>query len=140
MANQTDASGLSCLQALFGQFRRNVNFAALITSEVRGHYDQDNHEVIMELSQAHDLRPESSDSLDILNSYAGPAMVQLNDGHWIVLVNSVQFVKGEQAGIMDSRLNTPGKADGNWAYRITKEQLDAIPKARFLELNRMYHR
>ena len=109
MANQTDASGLSCLQALFGQFRRNVNFAALITSEVRGRYDQDNHEVIMELSQAHDLRPESSDSLDILNSYAGPAMVQLNDGHWIVLVNSVQFVKGEQAGIMDSRLNTPGK-------------------------------
>ena len=40
----------------------------------------------------------------------------------------------------DTRLNTPGKADGNWAYRITKEQLDAIPKARFRELNRMYHR
>ncbi len=40
----------------------------------------------------------------------------------------------------DTRLNIPGKADGNWAYRITKEQLDGIDKARFKELNSMYAR
>ncbi len=40
----------------------------------------------------------------------------------------------------DTRLNIPGKADGNWAYRVTKEQLDSIDKRRFKELNHMYAR
>jgi len=40
----------------------------------------------------------------------------------------------------DTRLNIPGKADGNWAYRITKEQLDSINKDRFLKLNKLYAR
>ena len=40
----------------------------------------------------------------------------------------------------DTRLNIPGKADGNWQYRITKEQLDLIDKERFRKLNAMYAR
>lgn len=40
----------------------------------------------------------------------------------------------------DTRLNIPGKADGNWAYRITKEQLDGIDKDYFRNLNKLYSR
>ena len=40
----------------------------------------------------------------------------------------------------DTRLNTPGKTENNWAYRITKEQLDAIDKTYFKELNQRYSR
>ncbi len=40
----------------------------------------------------------------------------------------------------DTRLNTPGKSEGNWAYRITKEQLDSIDKKRFRRLNEIYSR
>ena len=40
----------------------------------------------------------------------------------------------------DTRLNIPGKADGNWQFRITKEQLDGINKQRFKELNKLYFR
>ncbi len=40
----------------------------------------------------------------------------------------------------DTRLNTPGKADGNWAYRITKEQLDSIDREYFKKLNKLYFR
>ena len=40
----------------------------------------------------------------------------------------------------DTRLNIPGKADGNWAYRLTREQLDSIDRKRFRELNNMYAR
>ena len=40
----------------------------------------------------------------------------------------------------DTRLNTPGKAEGNWAYRITKEQLDSIDKTYFKKLNELYSR
>ena len=40
----------------------------------------------------------------------------------------------------DTRLNTPGKPDGNWAYRVTREQLDSIDRARFRRLNEIYCR
>lgn len=40
----------------------------------------------------------------------------------------------------DTRLNTPGKADGNWGYRITKEQLESIDKNKFKRLNHIYAR
>lgn len=40
----------------------------------------------------------------------------------------------------DTRLNTPGRADGNWCFRITKEQLDSIDKNKFKRLNILYNR
>ena len=40
----------------------------------------------------------------------------------------------------DTRLNTPGKADGNWGYRITKDQLDSISREKFRKLNELYSR
>ena len=40
----------------------------------------------------------------------------------------------------DTRLNTPGKCQGNWAFRITKEQLESIDKEKFLKWNTLYGR
>ncbi len=40
----------------------------------------------------------------------------------------------------DTRLNTPGRADGNWAYRITKSQLDSIDRFKWKALNHLYYR
>lgn len=40
----------------------------------------------------------------------------------------------------DTRINTPGRAEGNWAYRVTKQQLDSIDRERFRGLNKMYYR
>ena len=40
----------------------------------------------------------------------------------------------------DTRLNIPGKADGNWQFRITKDQLNAIDKEKFKKYNRIYGR
>ena len=40
----------------------------------------------------------------------------------------------------DTRLNIPGKADGNWRFRITKEQLNSIDKDKFLHYNKLYSR
>jgi len=40
----------------------------------------------------------------------------------------------------DTRLNIPGKADGNWSYRITKEQLDSIDRKHWKKLNKLYSR
>lgn len=40
----------------------------------------------------------------------------------------------------DTRLNIPGKADGNWQYRITEEQLMSIDKSYYKSLNDLYSR
>lgn len=40
----------------------------------------------------------------------------------------------------DTRLNMPGRAEGNWCYRVTKEQLDSIDKNKFRRLNEIYYR
>lgn len=40
----------------------------------------------------------------------------------------------------DTRLNTPGRSNGNWSYRITKEQLDTVSRSHFRNQNRIYGR
>lgn len=40
----------------------------------------------------------------------------------------------------DTRINTPGVADGNWSYRVTKDQLMNADKEFFKSLNRIYKR
>ena len=40
----------------------------------------------------------------------------------------------------DTRMNTPGRATGNWTYRITREQLDGIDRKRLREINKLYGR
>ncbi|MDP4117774.1 MAG: 4-alpha-glucanotransferase [Bacillota bacterium] len=40
----------------------------------------------------------------------------------------------------DTRLNIPGKPEGNWQYRITQQQLDSIDRKRFRRLNELYSR
>ncbi len=40
----------------------------------------------------------------------------------------------------DTRLNIPGKSDGNWQFRITKEQLSSIDKEKYKRLNSLYNR
>jgi len=40
----------------------------------------------------------------------------------------------------DTRMNIPGKPEGNWRYRITREQLDAIDRSRYRRLNQLYAR
>ena len=40
----------------------------------------------------------------------------------------------------DTRMNTPGTSESNWAYRITREQLLAVDREKFRRLNRLYGR
>ena len=40
----------------------------------------------------------------------------------------------------DTRMNTPGTSESNWAYRITREQLFAVDREKFHRLNRLYGR
>lgn len=57
--------------------------------------------------------------------------------HSSTVIMPIQDILGFGA---DTRMNTPGCAENNWAFRITKEQLDSIDRDYFKKLNRMYFR
>jgi len=40
----------------------------------------------------------------------------------------------------DTRMNTPGRAEGNWRYRITREQLLGLDRAKYRHFNELYGR
>ena len=40
----------------------------------------------------------------------------------------------------DTRMNTPGTSQSNWAYRITRDQLSAVDRKKFHGLNSLYGR
>ena len=40
----------------------------------------------------------------------------------------------------DTRINVPGKADGNWRYRLTADQMRSLDTRRFAHLNAIYAR
>ena len=57
--------------------------------------------------------------------------------HADTVIMPIQDILGFGA---DTRMNTPGKAENNWAYRITKEQLDSIDRNYWKNLNATYYR
>ena len=57
--------------------------------------------------------------------------------HASTVIMPIQDILGFGA---DTRINTPGKAEGNWAYRVTKEQIDGIDREYFKKLNILYFR
>ncbi len=94
-------SGLQCLQALFSQFRRNVNFAALVTEHVRREYEERPLETLLRLSEEHQLRPEAIGSREVLRSYVGPMLAKLGNGSWVLLPNSAQLQNAETVRLLD---------------------------------------
>lgn len=59
------------------------------------------------------------------------------ESHAGLLILPIQDLLGYGS---DTRLNIPGKADGNWQYRITRDQLLGIDKKKFRRFNEIYKR
>lgn len=57
--------------------------------------------------------------------------------HADTVILPIQDILGYGA---DTRMNTPGTAKNNWAYRITQEQLNSIDRGYFKHLNELYTR
>jgi 4-alpha-glucanotransferase len=54
-----------------------------------------------------------------------------------ILLLPIQDILGYGA---DTRMNTPGSSESNWAYRVADEQLANINRAYFLKLNILFGR
>lgn len=100
MKQENNFSGLQCLQILFSQYRRNVNFSALITVELQQKYLENQGEVLLALSNEQQLRAELLTDAEVLKTYAGPVLVRLKNDAWVLMANSRQFVSSETVTIM----------------------------------------
>ena len=93
-------SGLLCLKVLLAQFRRGVNFAALITNAVQQEYQDNDFETLFKLTEAQELRSEKVTSLEVISNYNGPMLAKLDNGNWLLVVNSSQISK-ETMAVLD---------------------------------------
>ena len=93
-------SGLICLRVLLAQFRRGVNFAALITDKVQEEYQAEELETLLKLTEAQELRSEKISSLEEISNYNGPMIARMNNGNWLLAVNTTQIFK-EQMAVLD---------------------------------------
>lgn len=96
-----DYSGLRCLQILFSQFRRDVNFPALVTDELKAKYLENHTATLLEVSDAHQLQPELWKLADFPENYDGPALLSLKNNNWVLLMNLKQLKTQEKAVIYD---------------------------------------
>ena len=120
MVESNNDSGLQCLQRLFSQFRRNVNFIALLTDELKQKYVVDPVKTLQELSSAQSLIPEvHKDLAEIARSYSGPALLLLKSGNWIIVQDIGLLNAGPNAVIID-----PG---------VDQSKLLTVPSKQLLE-------
>lgn len=84
-------TGLQCLQILFSQVRRNVNFASLITEQLLNEYQQNASDVILKLAEKQELAPEVYTDKDAPEQYTGPVLMEINTSTWILIFNSAQL-------------------------------------------------
>lgn len=90
---------------------------------------------IMELDK--ETRERVLDYLGNPRDAVAAAIRALMMSHAGTVIFPVQDLLGYGA---DTRTNTPGKADGNWRFRLTPEQLESIDLEKFAHMNRIYAR
>ncbi|OQA85708.1 MAG: Toxin RTX-I translocation ATP-binding protein [Lentisphaerae bacterium ADurb.Bin242] len=123
MAEKADLSGLRCLQLLLAQFRRDVNFAALLTEEIREAYRQSPYDTLFRLAEEQKLRPEKGSEIrTALATYSGPVLAKLSNEKWILILDSRSIFSSEKTVIFD-----PAVGDGDPPKMIQ------VPSSQLLE-------
>lgn len=93
--NTPNSTGLQCLQFLFSQVRRNVNFSSLITNELFKQYQEEPAKILLKLSEQQQLSPELCSDAERLSMYSGPVLLLLQNNNWILVFNSRQLRETE---------------------------------------------
>ena len=81
--------------------------------------------------------PVVGKAIDTLKEFEVPTIRALMMSAAGTVIFPVQDLLGFGA---DTRINTPGKAEGNWRYRVTEDQLSRVDWEKFAHLNHIYAR
>ena len=126
MAESIKISSLECLRQLFQQFRRTVNFFALVTPEIAGRCGEPDPEVevILEIADQHGLGAERrTDLMETAKTFSGPLMLRLKERGWVLIFNSSQLVRDDRVNIFDP---AAGKAIAVMKSQLLERAGDAV--------------
>lgn len=98
--NTVNTTGLQCLQFLFKQVRRNINFASLVTDKLLEEYKQNPEKILLSLSENQQLSPELVTDREVLLQYNGPVIMEINNGNWIFVFNSLKLKESEGSAMI----------------------------------------
>ncbi len=94
-------SGIECLRQLTGNFRREINFSALVTPALLASYQQDSLAALLTLAKHLHLAPEVvSNATETAKTYTGPALLECLDGQWLCLPHLQQLQKQESIKVI----------------------------------------
>ena len=93
-------TGLIGLKVLLSQFRRGVNFAALMTNEMQEEYQKNDTDTLFRLTNEQQLRSEMLSDLKDIGSYNGPLLAKMDNGNWILAVNGSHIAR-ENLAVLD---------------------------------------
>ncbi|MDD4818446.1 MAG: ABC transporter transmembrane domain-containing protein [Victivallaceae bacterium] len=103
-------TGIVCLNSLMNNLRRNVNFDALITEQVRQGYAENSGETLLKLAEQLELSPllvnKDKDEFDY---YHGPALLKMKNGNWVCMVDYAALVARKNVTIFDPSIQGPQK-------------------------------
>jgi len=103
-------TGIVCLNSLMNNLRRNVNFDALVTEEVRSKYAENSGDALLKLAEQLELSPLLVDKAkDDFNYYHGPALLKMKNGNWVCIVDYAAYVAHGSVTIFDPSITGPQK-------------------------------
>ena len=120
MSDVKNSSALACLGILFSQVRREVNFNALLTTDITQNLEAEESElgVLLRLSENQKLEPVQLETLEqAAKAYTGPALIRLTERKWVLIQNI------RQAGEEHSVVIEPVPGQPPRALRVKTEEL-----------------
>ncbi len=94
-------SGIACLRNLAANLKRDINFDALLTPELKAQFEESPARGLQALAAGLQLEPEiHKDVAELVDTYQGPALLELENGNWVCAVNLKQ-IKGEAITLYD---------------------------------------
>ncbi len=137
-------TGIVCLNSMMNNLRRNVNFDALITEQVRQSYAEDSGKALLALAEQLELSPLLvKQGEDKFESYHGPALLQLKNNNWVCIVDLAAFFARRNVTIFDPSIAGPQKVgscpceqvDSKWnGVALLFQNLQPIDTSRYTAL------
>jgi len=111
---ETSSTGIECLRGLAISFCRDINFDALLNSDVIKRYSEAPAEVLLEISNQLYLKPEFLDKttkwIDVFKDYQGPVLCELKNANWVCVIKAEDIVaKKEMIQVFDPLSNNRQK-------------------------------
>ena len=94
-------SGVVCLRSLAANLKRDINIDALLTPELQAELETNPDDGLLKLAAGLQFQPEfHNNAMELAETYSGPALVRLQNGNRVLLVNLSQ-IRQDKVSIFD---------------------------------------